>query len=164
MARTNVHTVQSKKSFLEALSLSLGIVSTACTKANVGRQTYYDWMRDDPEFVKAVEIINEEMLDFVESKAMQRIQGYQHPDVHISVVQGEVVKTDITKHYPPDARLTEFILKTKGKSRGYVERKELDLDPEELKPIKYVEHGSEASDSDESVSPESSESESDNSK
>jgi len=157
MPKNATQTAQSKKDFLKSLKLTLGNVTKACTAANVGRRTYYDWMTDDKEFVKDVEDVNEEMLDFVESKAMQRIQGYTHPDVHIAVVKGEIVKTEITKYYPPDTRLTEFMLKTKGKNRGYVERKEVDLDPEELKPIKFIEHGGENSDGDDGVSSEPSE-------
>jgi len=142
---------------LEALSVSLGIVSTACKKANVGRTQHYKWIQDDKAYSDRVDEIREEMLDFLESKAMQLAQGYQHKATHVSSHQGQITQTEIIKVYPPDKSIIEFMLKTQGKNRGYVERKEVDLDPEELKPIKFIEHGGEGGNSDESVSSEPSE-------
>ncbi|MCG8643425.1 MAG: hypothetical protein MI862_27100 [Desulfobacterales bacterium] len=46
----------------------------------------------------------------------KRAVGYSHPDVHISVYQGDVIITDITKHYPPDpVSAREFLDRTEGK-------------------------------------------------
>ena len=65
--------------------------------AGISRQTYYNWMRDDLEFKQSVEDVIEESIDFVESSLMERIK------------EG-------------DTTATIFYLKTKGKSRGYVEK------------------------------------------
>lgn len=89
-----------KRRFLDILDECLGIVSYAIKRAGISRRTYYSWYKDDPEFREEVDHINEGVLDFAEDKLLQNIRS------------GE--KTSII-----------FYLKTKGKSRGYVERHEL---------------------------------------
>ena len=91
-----------KKTMLEALERSLGIVSTACEKAGVSRQTHYNWLKDDPEYKAAVDQIQESVIDFAESHLYKLI-----------------------KEGNPAANI--FYLKTKGKSRGYIERQEVEV-------------------------------------
>lgn len=88
--------------FLKVFDAVLGNISLACQQANVGRSTYYLWMRENPAFKINVENIKEGMIDFVESKLMQEIQ-----------------KSNTTAII--------FFLKTQGKDRGYVERTENDV-------------------------------------
>lgn len=88
--------------FLKVFDAVLGNISLACQQANVGRSTYYLWMRENPAFKINVENIKEGMVDFVESKLMQEIQ-----------------KSNTTAII--------FFLKTQGKDRGYVERTENDV-------------------------------------
>jgi hypothetical protein len=89
-----------KKAMIDAMEKSLGIVTSACKLADVGRTTYYGWYNDDPEFRKAIDDIENIALDFAESK------------LHALIKEGN-----------PTA--TIFYLKTKGKNRGYVERTEI---------------------------------------
>lgn len=84
---------------LAALEKSLGIVSSACKKVKIARQTHYEWLREDADYKAAVQEIDEMALDFVESKLYKQIAS-DNPTAII------------------------FHLKTKGKSRGYVERME----------------------------------------
>jgi len=91
-----------KKTMLEALERTLGIVSTACEKAGVSRQTHYNWLKDDPEYKAAVDQIQESVIDFAESHLYKLI-----------------------KEGNPAANI--FYLKTKGKSRGYIERQEVEV-------------------------------------
>lgn len=100
-----------KKRFIEVLKKSRGIISSACESVDMSRQTYYNWLEADPEFKQAVEEVNESMIDFVESKLMQKINGIEVLD-HKS---GDVYDL------PPSDTAIIFYLKTKGKSRGYVE-------------------------------------------
>lgn len=89
---------QIKKSrFLKAFKESLGVISYACDKANVSRQTYYDWIKKDEEFARNAENVEEESVDLAESK------------LKIAINEGNI--TAIL-----------FYLKTKGKKRGYVEQ------------------------------------------
>jgi len=89
-----------KKALLEALEKSLGVVSTACKKADVSRTTFYKYVKEDEDFAKAVKEIEDYALDFVESKLFEQIK------------EGNTTATI-------------FYLKTKGKKRGYIERQEI---------------------------------------
>ena len=101
-----------KQAMLEALEASLGIVSTAAKKANVGRSTHYKWMDEDPEYKKAVQEVQGSVLDFAESHLYK-----------------------LVKEGNPAA--TIFYLKTKGKKRGYIERQEIEVT--EKKPLSWFE-------------------------
>lgn len=91
-----------QKKFLEALENSAGIVSTACKKMKISRQTYYNWKKKNEKFAEGVEEIKEGVIDFAESMLLQKIK------------EGDT--TSII-----------FFLKTKGRHRGYVETKELEV-------------------------------------
>jgi len=101
--------LNNKQKMLEALEKHLGIVSTACKAVGISRVTHYRYMRD-PEYKQAVEQIVEEAVDFAESHLLKRIS------------EG-------------DTTATIFYLKTKGKSRGYVERQEVKV--QEVKPLSW---------------------------
>jgi hypothetical protein len=90
-----------KKSMIEALEKSLGIVTSACKAVGISRETHYRWLREDEEYFTAVKSIEDVALDFAESQ------------LHKQIKEGEVSSTI-------------FFLKTKGKRRGYVERQEID--------------------------------------
>ena len=89
-----------KKKLIKYLNEGKGIISYACSKAGVSRQTFYNWKKDDPEFAVAVDEINETIIDVVESKLLTQIN---------------------------DNNLTAiiFYLKTKGRNRGYVEQADI---------------------------------------
>jgi hypothetical protein len=91
-----------KRAMLEALDKSLGIVSTAAKTAGIDRTTHYSWLKDDPEYKSAVDQIQESVIDFAESHLYKLI-----------------------KEGNPAANI--FYLKTKGKSRGYIERQEVEV-------------------------------------
>ena len=99
-----------KKDLLDALERSLGIVSTACEKVGVDRKTHYNWLKDDPEYKEAVRAIEERTIDFAES--------------HLHA---------LIKDKNPAA--TIFFLKTKGKTRGYIERQEIEVS--EPRPLSW---------------------------
>ena len=96
---------------LEALEKSLGIVSTACKMVDISRQTHYAWMKSDPDYKKAVDSIQDGVLDFAESHLYK-----------------------LVKEGNPAA--TIFFLKTKGKKRGYIERQEIEVT--EKKPLSWL--------------------------
>ena len=84
---------------LAALAKSFGVVSPALLIAKVGRTTFYEWCKTDPDFKKEVEECEGEALDMAETQLYKQIQN------------GNTIATI-------------FYLKTKGKKRGYVERQE----------------------------------------
>ncbi len=86
-----------KPKFPQIMKESMGIISSACKKAGIDRDTYYRWRKEDPEFAKACDEAYDHAADFVESKLYQLIN------------EGN-----------PSAII--FYSKTKMKNRGYVER------------------------------------------
>jgi hypothetical protein len=92
--------MKSKEKFIENFKKSFGNISLACEASQVSRQTYYNWINSDEDFKKECVYIEERNLDFAEMKLINAIR---------------------------EGRTAEllFYLKTKGKSRGYVERQEI---------------------------------------
>jgi hypothetical protein len=93
-------TIKKKEEFLEAYESKANNVSLACKAVGISRQTYYNWLTDDPAFSSEVKNIDEAMLDYAETALYKQIK---------------------------DGNTTSliFYLKTKGKKRGYVERTEI---------------------------------------
>lgn len=89
-----------KEKLLDSLKECSGIVTFACEKVGLSRQTFYRWYREDAEFKERADAINELQIDIAEASLLKKIQ-----------------KGDTTAII--------FYLKTKGKSRGYTERKEI---------------------------------------
>jgi len=100
MAKVN-KTVHTKKRVIEALEKSLGVITTACKIADISRTQFYNWLKDDEDFAKKVQEIENVTLDFVESQLHKQIKENS-------------------------TAATIFFLKTKGKKRGYIERQEID--------------------------------------
>lgn len=91
-----------KERLLISLKDCSGIVTFACEKVRLSRQTFYRWYRDDAEFKERVDAINELQIDVAEASLLKKIQ-----------------KGDTTAII--------FYLKTKGKDRGYSERREISI-------------------------------------
>jgi len=92
-----------KKKLISALAKNLGIVTAACKQSKVSRSTFYNWYHNDNDFKIAVDDINEQTMDFVETQ------------LHKKIKEG-------------DTSSIIFYCKTKGKKRGYVERQEIQHD------------------------------------
>lgn len=113
-------TAMKKKAMLLALQASLGIVTRAIDAMNkkgigIERKTHYNWMESDPEYAQAVREIDDVALDFGEASLVDQIRDR-------------------------NTAATIFYLKTKGKSRGYIERQEITgKDGEALQkpPVKF---------------------------
>jgi len=101
-----------KKMLIESLENSLGIVSTACTKANISRSSFYKWYKEDEEFRNKVDEIDNVKLDFVESQLFKNIQNLKEKSII-------------------------FYLQHKGHKRGYIHRQDINLtsNDEEIKKI-----------------------------
>ncbi len=63
-----------KERLLIALEKNHGIVTPACKDAKVQRSQYYDFYKNDPEFAKKVDELNEVTLDFVENQLLKKIE------------------------------------------------------------------------------------------
>ena len=97
MTKSNIN----KKAMIDAMSKTLGIVTSACKAVGITRQTHYRWMKEDQEYKAQIEELDNVALDFAESS------------LHKQIKDGNTAATI-------------FYLKTKGKRRGYVERQEVD--------------------------------------
>ena len=109
MPKTLTKTNNRKKKLLLALYKSLGIVTKAAkmvtedeTDAESLRHSHYDWLKTDPAYKEAVESIEGIVLDYAESQLFKQ------------VAKGNTIAII-------------FLLKCRGKKRGYVERAEYDL-------------------------------------
>jgi len=89
-----------QRKMLKALESSLGIVTIACRSIGIQRQTHYDWLEKFPEYEKEYRKLDDLVLDWAEN-ALHTLISAQ------------------------DTAATIFLLKTKGKKRGYVERQEV---------------------------------------
>jgi len=97
----NLEPLEKKQQLLKILRKNNGFVSYACKELNIARSTYYDILNSDEEFKAEVEQINEDNIDIAENSLMEQIKSQNF----ISTI---------------------FYLKTKGRSRGYVERENND--------------------------------------
>lgn len=62
MTRTDRH----KKAMIEALNKNLGVITLACKEVGICRQTHYDWYKEDEQYRKAVDDVENTALDFAE--------------------------------------------------------------------------------------------------
>ena len=93
-----------KELFIESFLRTFGNVTQACQGINIARQTYYDWLNNDPDFKTKIESseTEERFLDFLEAKLASQINN----DNTTALI---------------------FALKYKGSKRGYIERREQDV-------------------------------------
>ncbi|NWK87024.1 terminase [Raoultella terrigena] len=81
----------------------------------VSQATINRWKKDHKEFCESIkkgkDISDAEVTDSLYQRAM----GFVAPDVDIRVIDNKIVKTAITKHYPPDTAAAIFWLKNRQK-------------------------------------------------
>lgn len=102
----------SKKKFKEAVLDSGGVITTIANRLNVQRKTVYEWLVKHPEMKEYIEQETEKILDMAEISLFSQVKD-------------------------KDLGATKYLLSTKGKNRGYIEKqeKELSFDNKGEKPI-----------------------------
>jgi hypothetical protein len=95
-----------KVDFLEAYDQSACNVSIACKKVGISRNTFYQWKKDDIQFAEECKEKEESLLDFAETMLYKAIK------------EGKTAELI-------------FFLKTKGQSRGYVEKQAYSITQDE---------------------------------
>ena len=88
-----------KKAMLAALERSLGIVTHAAREVGIDRNTHYDWMKKDPDYRAAAETIDDAVVDFGETALFNNVKKGREASII-------------------------FLLKCRGRKRGYIERYE----------------------------------------
>lgn len=76
-------------------------------------RTIYRWKTENDAFCQALKAGKAESDDRVERSLFARATGYEHDEVDIRVVGGEIVQTPIRKYYPPDTTACIFWLKNR---------------------------------------------------
>jgi predicted transcriptional regulator len=75
------------------------------------------WMLKHKSFSDAIRkgkmIADAEMAD----RLYQRGIGFSHPETHVSCFQGEIILTELTKHYPPDTKAATYWLNNRRPDR-----------------------------------------------
>ena len=104
-----------KDKFLDNYRKSWCNIAVSCDATGISRQTFYNWKADDEKFAEAVWEVEERNLDLAETKLLAGIQ------------EGKTAEL-------------LFYLKTKGKSRGYVERQEIEM--AEKRPLSWFDDDS----------------------
>ena len=94
-----------KKNLIDAMVDSLGVIKTACESCKCSRQSYYDFMRDDEEFKKAIETSKRASHDYVRSILIENIKAKKEASVffYMKTQMGWIEKTkmDITSDDKP---------------------------------------------------------------
>jgi hypothetical protein len=91
-----------KQALLTALSINCANIQQSCIKIGVSRRTFYNWCDDDVSFKEEYDHLSEGLIDNAESQLHKLIQNG-----HVTAII--------------------FFLKTKGKSRGYIESQDTTL-------------------------------------
>jgi len=102
-----------KAKLLEALEKHLGLVTPSCKEVGISRNQYYQYYKNDEDFRKAVDDINEITLDFVEKQLLKKIEEGSE-------------------------RSILFYMKYRGKKRGYTDSMDLTSDGKSISEIKLV--------------------------
>ncbi len=89
-------------------------MTTACKIVGIDRGTHYNWLKNDDEYASQVKNLENIVLDFAESQ------------LHKQIKEGSTTATI-------------FLLKTKGKNRGYIERQEIETDSDKFFKVEIVE-------------------------
>jgi len=82
--------------FIDIFENNATNISQACKKVGINRATYYDWVDKSDTFKKRIDEAKEGMIDFAESMLFKNMKAGNPTSII-------------------------FFLKTKGRSRGYVE-------------------------------------------
>lgn len=99
-----------KERLLVALEKNLGIVTAACKEVGVSRDTYYDYLKSDPEFKRKVDALDDYTTDYVESQLFKKIKSGDRSSIL-------------------------FYMKYKGRKRGYTESITMDANVKMEQPL-----------------------------
>jgi hypothetical protein len=79
----------------------------------VTEQTINGWKTAHKEFFESIKKGKMQADSDVADRLYQRAMGYEHPEIDLRVVNGEIVETPIKKIYAPDTTAAIFWLKNR---------------------------------------------------
>ncbi len=83
----------------------------------VTEQTINNWKKEQIEFFESIKKGKQLADADVAERLFNRACGYVAPDVDIKVIDSQIVKTEIEKHYPPDTTAAIFWLKNRQRDK-----------------------------------------------
>ena len=89
-------------------------------------RTINRWKGAHEEFCHALKVGKENADKRVERSLFNRANGYEHEETDIRVVDGQIVQTEIRKHYPPDTTACIFWLKNR-KPAEWRDKQEMEM-------------------------------------
>lgn len=92
------------------------------------------WKMQHPEFSESIKVPKEQADERVEQSLYRRAMGYEHDEVDLKVVAGEIIATPVRKHYPPDTTAAIFWLKNR-RSQEWREKTETTVKGDPDNPI-----------------------------
>lgn len=98
---------------------------------DVSLATIYRWRNSEAEFCEAVKVGKDAADDRVERSLYQRAVGYTFESEKVFQFQGQIVRTDVREHVPPEPGAAFNWLKNRRGEQWRDKREvELDLNPE----------------------------------
>lgn len=83
----------------------------------ISESTLNTWKEEHPAFLESIKNGKTIADAEVASKLFHRATGYEHGEDDIRAVNGEIVITPTTKHYPPDTAAAIFWLKNRRRGK-----------------------------------------------
>lgn len=104
------------------------------TLFEVHLDTISEWKKVHEEFSESIKKGKDQADANVADRLYQRAMGYEHDEVDIKVVAGEIVKTPIRKIYAPDPTAAIFWLKNRQVTK-WRDKQETELTGKDGAPI-----------------------------
>ena len=83
---------------------------------DINEVTINRW-KSSEEFSKSLKDSKAEIDAKVENSLFQRAMGYSHPETKVFCNDGEIIETEVIRHYPPDTSSMIFWLKNRQPDR-----------------------------------------------
>lgn len=111
----------------------------------VNESTINRWKIEYPEFCESIKRGKQVADGNVADRLYQRAMGFIAPDVDIKVIENQIVKTPLEKHYPPDTVAAIFWLKNRQRDK-WRDRQDHELTGKDGGPVQHVHTASELTD------------------
>lgn len=119
--KRNAYKKPSLEAFKAVANACCGIMAEMADRLGVSRNSLYCWCKNDPEYRVAVEEAREQLLDLAETNLRRLIAGVPKMTKDENGEE-QFAGWDVR----PSEQAIIFLLKTRGKKRGYVEKTEID--------------------------------------
>lgn len=103
----------------------------------MGESTLHDKKKEFSEFSEAIKRGQSTGIATITNKLFERAKGYSHPEEKIFCSKdGDITRTDTTKHYPPDTTAQIFYLKNRA---GWADKQQIETTTPQPKLINTME-------------------------